>query len=88
MASRHNQKVKRVAAGYKSHGYKVRADIKGYKRPLNVGGRRADVVAVKGRKKVLVEVETRKSIFSDREQRRDLRKIAKKRGYKFRTVKT
>ena len=88
MASRHNQKVKRVAAGYKSHGYRVLADIKGYKRPLNIGGRRADVVAVKGRKKVLVEVETRKSLLSDFRQRQDFRRIAKRKGYRFRTVKT
>lgn len=88
MISKHNQKVKQVATGYKAQGYKVRADYKGYKRPLKVRGRRADVVAIKGRDKVLVEVETRKSMASDSRQRQALKKIAKKNGYRFRAVKT
>lgn len=88
MLSKHNKKVKKVAGGYKSKGYYVRADISGYPKPLNVGGRRADVVAIKGRDKVLVEVETRKSMKSDGTQRRAMRKIAKRKGYRFRTTKT
>jgi len=88
MAGRHDQKVRRVAGGYKSQGYHVRVDSPGYKRPLNVGGHRADVVAIKGRDKVLVEVETRKSMLSDIGQRQAFRRIAKKNGYRFRTVKT
>ena len=88
MISKHNQKVRKVAGGYKAQGYKVKADTKGYPQPLNVGGRRADVVAIKGRDKVLVEVETRKSMKTDTKQSQGLRKIAKKSGYRFRTVKT
>lgn len=88
MVSEHNKKVRRVAEGYKSRGYKVKADAKGYPKPLNVGGRRADVVAIKGRDKVLIEVETRKSMITDIKQRQDIRRIAKKNGYRFRTVKS
>jgi len=88
MVSKHNQKVRRVAGGYKAQGYKVKADAKGYTRPWNIGGRRADVVAIKGRDKVLVEVETRKSMITDTKQQQRLRKIAKNKGYRFRTVKT
>jgi hypothetical protein len=88
MTSKHNQKVRRIAGGYKAQGYKVRADAKGYPKPLNIGGRRADVVAIKGRDKVLVEVETRKSMETNRKQRQTLRRIAKRNGYRFRTVKT
>lgn len=88
MTSKHDQKVRRVAGGYKAQGYKVKADSAGYKKPLNVGGRRADVVAIKGRDRVLVEVETRKSMATDTKQRQNLRSIAKRNGYRFRTVKT
>ena len=88
MVSKHDKKVKRVAAGYKSQGYNVKADVKGYPNPLNVSGRRADVVAIKGRDKVLVEVETRKSMITDVKQRQGLKRIAKNKGYRFRTVKT
>lgn len=88
MTSKHDQKVRRVAGGYKAQGYHVKADSTGYKRPLNVGGHRADVVAIKGRDRVLVEVETRKSMLSDAAQRQAFRRIAKKNGYRFRTVKT
>ena len=83
-----NRKVKKVAAGYKSQGYNVLADIPGYKKPKNFGGRRADVVAIKGKDKVLVEVETKKSMISDSIQRRAIKKIAKRSGYRFRTTKT
>ena len=86
--SKHNQKVRKIAGGYKAQGYKVLADAPGYKKPLNVGGRRTDVVAIKGRDKVLVEVETTKSMIYDIKQRQNLRKIAKKSGYRFRTVRT
>jgi hypothetical protein len=88
MTNKHDQKVRRVAGGYKSQGYNVRADSTGYKKPLNVAGRRADVVAIKGRDRVLVEVETRKSMVTDTKQRQNLRSIAKRNGYQFRTVKT
>lgn len=87
MLTKHIKKLKKVAAGYKSQGYKVRADIKGHLKPLNIRGRRADVVAIKGRDKVLVEVETRKSMTSDKSQRKVLRGVAKKYGYRFRTVR-
>jgi len=86
--SKHNEKVKRVAAGYKSQGYRVRADLKGHPKPLNIGGSRADVVATKGRDKVIVEVETGKSMSPDVKQRKSLRKTAKKYNYRFRTVRT
>ena len=87
MGTIHNNKVRRIAAGYRAQGFKVRANVPGYPQPLNIGGRRADVVAIHGRNKVLVEVETRKSFASDTLQRRALRQIAKRAGYRFRTVK-
>lgn len=88
MASKHDNKVKKVANNYKKRGFSVLADVSGFKKPKVVGGRRADVVAIKGGNKVLVEIETGKSMGLDKKQRQDFRNIAKKSGYKFRTTKT
>ncbi|MBU0460214.1 MAG: hypothetical protein KJ597_02375 [Nanoarchaeota archaeon] len=85
--SKHNAKVRKVAGGYKSKGYKVNADVPGYKPPKNTWRHRPDVTASKGKDKVIVEVETRKSFGKDTRQRQVLRKYARKTGARFRTVK-
>ncbi len=86
--TKHNKVVRRVAAGYKSKKYAVRADLLGYKKPHLLGGRRADVEAKKGRDRVFVEVETSGSMKKDKKQRCILRKHAKKKGARFRVKKT
>lgn len=77
--SKHDRKVAQVAGGYKARGWKVAADIPGYKRPKTVGGRRPDVIAKKGLKTRIVEVETPSSVDSKRdvEQQSTFRKWAR-----------
>ena len=63
--SKHDSKVRKVAGGYKSQGWNVKADIPGYKSPKIIGGRRSDVIASKGAKERVIEVETRSSYGTD-----------------------
>ncbi len=88
MVTRHDRKVRKIAKNYKKRGFSVLADVPGFKRPKVVSRRRADVVALKGRSKVLVEVETKKSNKTDQAQQRDLKKIAKNKGYRYRKVQS
>ena len=84
--TRHDESVRRVAGGFKSQGWKVKADVEGYSAPRTVYGRQADVEATKGKKTRMVEVETRSSYDKDVSQRKAFQRWAshdKKR--KFRT---
>lgn len=72
----HNNSVSKRAGGFKGNGYKVEADIPGYKRPKTYNGSRPDIVAKKGNKTILVEVETKDTRFKDLQQHRNLRKYA------------
>lgn len=84
--TKHDKKVKKIAAGYKSQGYNVKADINGYEQPPNFYRHRPDVFAAKGRNKVMVEVETKSSMSRDKDQRKILKKYAKKKNIRFRKV--
>jgi len=84
--SKHDARVRRVAGGYKSQRWKVKANIKGCPAPRNIYGRQPDVIATKGKKMRIVEVETRDSLKKDMAQRKAFKRYAshnKKR--KFRT---
>jgi len=67
--SRHDSAVKRVAGGFKSQGWKVRADVRGHVPPRTIYGRRPDVIATKGAKTRVVEVETPGTYRRDSTQR-------------------
>jgi len=87
----HDRKVSRIASGYKSQGYQVKADLAGRSRPPKLGGRIPDVYATKGRKTIAVEVETPASVISDRAQRHDLRNWAsrgKDRTFRYTVAKS
>ena len=62
--SKHDETVARVAGGYKSHGWKVEADLPGSSKPKTIRGHRPDVIARKGKQERVIEVETPKSINS------------------------
>lgn len=84
--SKHDTRVRRVAGGYKSQGWKVQADIQGYPTPKTIFNKRPDVRAIKGARERIIEVETRSSLKSDASQRNAFKRFAslnKKR--KFRT---
>lgn len=88
--SRHDTTVRRVAGGYRSQRWKVKADISGYARPRTVYGKRFDVEATKGAKTRFVEVERPGSLsHRDLSQHRSFRRYAKIRPKtKFRIVRS
>jgi len=84
--SKHDARVKRIAAGYLSQGWRVKADIKGYPSPRTIYRKQPDVIATKGKKMRIIEVETKDSYKKDIPQRNAFKRFAsldKKR--KFRT---
>lgn len=87
--SEHDSRVKRIVGGYKSQGWKVKADIKGHPAPRTIYGRQPDVIATKGKKMRIVEVETRASLKKDVPQRNAFRRFAslnKKRSFRTSVV--
>ncbi len=84
--SKHDARVRRVAGGYKSQGWKVKADVSGYPKPRTIFNKRPDIRARKGARERIIEVETRDSLKKDIAQRNAFKRFAslnKKR--KFRT---
>jgi len=67
--SKHNSRVRKEVEKLKDKGYKVKADIPGYKQPDTIGGYRPDYVAKKGIKRIIGEVETSDSVDSTRDQK-------------------
>ena len=89
--SAHDKKVSKIAGGYKSQGYTVKADLPGQSKPAMIGEYRPDVVATKGRKTRVVEVETPKSAQQAhaRAQKKAFRDWAGRgQSRSFRTTKT
>lgn len=85
----HDKKVRVTASRYKREGWKVRADLPGYKRPNSIGKykRVPDVVARKGKRTRIFEIETPKSLKTDRAQRGTFKKhAANKPNTKFKTL--
>jgi len=74
--TKHDKTVRKVAGGYKSQGWNVHADVKGYPKPKTIFGNRPDVIAQKGKKLRIVEVETPSSYKSDRLQRGSFKRFA------------
>jgi len=86
LQSRHDLRVRRIAGGYRSQGWKVKADVFGYSSPRTLYGKRPDVIATKGKKMRVVEVETRSSLNKDIAQRNAFRRfVAHSRKGRFRT---
>jgi hypothetical protein len=86
--SKHDDRVRKIAGGYKSQGWKVQADVPGYSKPRTIFNKRPDVRATKGAKERIIEVETRSSMKTDVSQRNAFKRFAglnNKR--KFRTSK-
>ena len=67
--SKHNSQVRKEVEKLEDKGYKVKADIPGYKQPDTIGGYRPDYVAKNGSKKIIGEVETPESVSSTRDQK-------------------
>lgn len=87
--TKHDQEVKKIAEKYKREGFKVKADLPGYKRPQAIGkyGKIPDVQAEKGPKREIVEVETPETLRSHKEQHTTFKKhAAQKKHTKF-TIK-
>jgi hypothetical protein len=73
----HNFSVMKRAVGLEANGWKVKADIPGYKRPAVMNHARPDIVAKKGKRVKIIEVETPETRFRDRPQHRKLREYAR-----------
>jgi len=65
------------AVGLETNGWKVKADIPGFKRPPMMNHAIPDIVAKKGKRIKIVEVETPDTRFRDRPQHRKLREYAR-----------
>ena len=84
--SKHDARVRKIAGGYKSQGWKVQADIHGYPKPKSIFHRRPDVIATKGARERIIEVETKSSMKSDIAQRNTFKRYARlNKKRKFRT---
>ena len=91
--SKHDAEVRRIAKEFKSKGYDVQADVRGYPKPDTIGGLRPDVVATKGDAKKIVEVETPDSLNTARDLQqqsafREAAKRSKKTTFRRVVVKT
>lgn len=67
--SKHDEKVQRLAENLERQGFKVKADLKGYKQPETVGGVRPDIVASRPGERRIYEVETKDSVDTSRDQK-------------------
>jgi ribosomal protein S6E (S10) len=86
--SKHDDRVGKIAGGYKSQGWKVQADVPGYSKPRTIFNKRPDVRATKGVKERIIEVETKSSMKSDVSQRNAFKRFAELNNKrKFRTSK-
>lgn len=73
---KHDRSVLDQTKYYNRLGYKVRADLPSFKKPVSVGGRIPDIEAKKGNERVIVEVETKDSIKNDESQIKTFKKYA------------
>ena len=84
----HNNSVLRRAIGLKSNGWKVKADLPGFKKPPILNGARPDIIAMKGKRKRIIEVETPETRFKDIPQHRKLRDYARNHSRTIFNVRT
>jgi len=81
---KHDKAVLKSAQWYKSHGYKVQADLPGWKRPKKINGFIPDLIARKGKKEIIKEIETKDTNQKDKKQHEAFKKYAEKKiGRKF-----
>jgi len=71
--------LRKRAVRLRINGWKVKADIPGFRRPSTLNGSRPDIDATKGSKRRIIEVETKTSRTKDKQQQRNLRNYAKSR---------
>ena len=78
----HDKSVRKSAAMLSSNGWKVKADVRGYRRPNSIcvdhQCRRPDIIAKKGRVTRIIEWETPDSFNKDRKQHSVFRKYARR----------
>jgi len=89
LQSKHDSRVRKIAGGYRSQGWKVKADVSGYSSPRTLYGKRPDVIATKGQKTRVVEVETKASLKKDIPQRNAFKRFtshSKKRNFRTSVV--
>lgn len=72
--SKHNRAVKKEAKRYERAGWKVQADLHGYPKPPEIGGRRPDIKATKPGTTHIIEIETPSSMKSDKDQHSTFRR--------------
>jgi len=87
----HDISVLRRASGLEANGWKVKADVSGFSRPLILNGSRSDIDATKGKRRRIIEVETQDIKRKDRQQHKNLRNYAnshKNTTFMMRTCKT
>lgn len=81
---KHDKAVLGSVKWYEGRGYKVRADLPGYKKPKRIGGYRPDWIARKGKKEIIGEVETKETNKEDVEQQEVFKEYAEReKGRKF-----
>jgi len=74
--SKHDDRVRKIAGGYKSQSWEVQADVPGYSKPRTIFNKRPDIRAKKGARERIIEVETRNSMKTDVSQRNTFKRFA------------
>lgn len=79
--SKHDKKVRSIAKGYERRGYKVKADVSGYPKPVPIGKKKRvpDIEATRPGTRHILEVETKATYEAHKDQRATFKKSAKKR---------
>lgn len=81
---KHDNAVLRSAVWYKNHGYKVKADLPGWKKPKTISGFIPDLIAKKGKKEIVKEIETKDTNRKHKKQHEAFKEYAsRKRNRKF-----
>ena len=81
---KHDNAVLRSAGWYKGQGYKVKADLPGWKKPKKIGGFIPDLIAKKGEKEIVKEIETKDTNEKDKKQQEAFKEYtSRKRSREF-----
>jgi len=87
----HDSAVRRSAGMLRANGWKVKADVSGYKKPdtlcVDDVCKRPDIIAKKGGRTKIIEWETSNSFDKDREQQSVFRKYARRHNNTSSSVK-
>jgi len=83
----HDAKVIATANRYRRDGWRVSADVDGFKQPKTVYNKRPDIIARRGNQERIIEVENTRSMQTDRSQRAAFQRYANNNPNKsFRTL--